>query len=119
MNPKPGHWFVLSACLVFTSCMTPEPVRDVKQNLYRRFDEMRKAGKLPGLTPGERGHAAFQGQAPSRDPYPFSVNIHVTPKTDPVRYTYVFTKEDRSSEWQLTGAWRELPDGEREELKLE
>jgi hypothetical protein len=119
MDTKLGKWFTLSACLIVTSCATSEMVKDVKQNLYHRFDELRKAGKLPGLAPDERGQAVFQGPAPSRDPYPFSVNISVTPKTDPARYTYVFTKESRSSEWHLTGAWREDPNGQREELRVE
>jgi hypothetical protein len=51
--------------------------------------------------------------------YPFSQEVYLTKEGDSASYTYSFTKDTSTSEWRLTSAWRTLPDGKREELKVE
>ena len=82
-----------------------------------RFEELKEAGKLPGIAATD--HGKLQSQAfpiTHHVAYPASVEVCATKENDQSRYTYTFTKDSASSEWRLTAAWRTSPDGHREGL---
>jgi hypothetical protein len=110
------YLFAVGACVLLTSCSTVHVQKEVACSFY----ELKEAGKLPGFAPTEHGRLQTQGfPLNHRITYPASVIVYATKDQDPARYTYTFTKESNSSDWRLTAAWRTLPDGQREELKIE
>jgi hypothetical protein len=106
----------LSACLLFVSCAS---VRELK-GAESRFEELKAAGKLPGIAATDHGKLQTQAfHITHQVAYPASVEIYATKENDPSRYTYTFTKDDASSGWRLTAAWCTTPDGKREDLTIQ
>jgi hypothetical protein len=112
--------FVIGACILLVSCSTVgDQDQALKQAAYR-FAALKEAGKLPGFAPAD--HGELQSQAfplNHKLTYPATVMIYATRENDLSNYTYTFTKENASSDWQLTAAWRTLQNGHREDLKIE
>jgi hypothetical protein len=105
--------FALSACILLASCSTVGELKGATS----RFEELKAAGKLPGIAAAD--HGKLQSQAfpiTHQVAYPASVGIYATKENDQSRYTYTLTKDGASSEWRLTAAWRTSPDGNREDL---
>jgi hypothetical protein len=92
----------------------------VQKDLARHFAELRDAGKIPDLPPDAHGHFRTEGVRFGESvTYPFSQKVYLTKEHDPATYTYSFTKDTSTAAWRLTAAWRTLPDGQREDLKIE
>ena len=106
----------ITACVILTSCSS---VR-VQTGLARHFAELRDAGKIPDLPPNARGRFRTEGvRIGEHVTYPFSQRVYLTKEHDPATYTYSFTKDTSAAEWRLTAAWRTLPNGQREDLKIQ
>ena len=106
----------LSACLLFVSCAS---VRELK-GAESRLEELKAAGKLPGFAATDHGDVQTQAfHITHHITYPASVEIYATKKNDQSHYTYTFTKDNASSEWRLTAAWRTTPDGKREDSMIQ
>jgi hypothetical protein len=106
----------------FTSCTTCWLKHDSQSQLLvsvtNQFFQLKAAGKVPGLVPNE--HGDLQSEPLPRNEtitYPCSIILDVTKEHD--HLSYKLTKDNTSSAWRLTEAWRVLPDGTREDLKHE
>jgi hypothetical protein len=106
----------VTACVVLASCASAR----IQKDLACHCAELRDAGKLPGLPPDAHGRFRTEGaRFGERVTYPFSRRVYLTQEHDPATYTYSFTKDTSAAPWRLTAAWRTLPDGQREDLKIE
>lgn len=100
---------------LLTSCATYQ----AQLGMTKSFDDLQKAGKLPGIPAGKHGtcwmpHFDQHGNKT----YPVTMVLAATIKGDSSRYIYTFTKDNESSEWRLTAAWRSFPDGKHEDLMV-
>jgi len=117
------HLLALIGLLV-SSCASKynpkSPYEPLVWDAIRRFAELQQAGELPALARDEHGRLESE-PLPQRDRvvYQVSVIIHVAKDGDPSRYGYTLMKHDSLSEWRLAKAWREHPDGQHEDLKLD
>ena len=110
-----NYLIAVGACALLSSCST---IRDEK-DVVHRFFQLKEAGSLPGFAPNDHGNLRTQALPTGRRmTYPASLVIYATKENDPSRYAYNFTRESASSDWELSGAWRTLQNGEREELQV-
>src|SRR4051812_35170550 len=115
MRFTPLRLLLAITCVVLAACSSVRVQRD----LVRHFAELQEAGNIPGLPPDAHGHFRTEGvRFGARVTYPLSQQIYLSKNNDPADYTYYFTKETKTAEWQLITAWRSLPNGQPEELKV-
>jgi len=108
----------------FPSCtsqrLANDPQTELLMSASGRFFEVKEAGRLPGIKPGDHGRLeSFPQPYRERVTYPFSVLIRVTKEDGSSRFCYTLTKDTRLSDWQLGEMWRLGPDNKREELRSE
>lgn len=112
--------FVRIICLLcavlLVSCTSVKKVATgVMDELVRLLDN----NQLPGIAATDTIEEAHVQDFPQnyRIKYPATVAVFVTKKDEPIVYSYVFTKLDKDSKWQLTSAAKRGQNGEHEILK--
>jgi hypothetical protein len=124
MNKNVHFLLWVPAFLALASCashrVADSPYEPLTLDAIHHFAELRDAGKLPGIARDEHGQVETEAIPQNkRVSYPVSVVLHVVVASDHSRQSYTFTKQNSTSEWRLTKAWRTKPDGQREELRAE
>jgi hypothetical protein len=114
----------IPALLLLASCASQRvgdsPYETLTLDAIHHFGDLREAGKLPGIARDEHGRVETEAIPQTEHvSYPVSVVLHVTAEQDRSRLSYVFTKENSTSEWRLIKAWRTKLDGQHEDLKIE